>query len=140
MISDLPKGAIDVIVAGHTHAGVAHRIADIAVIESYSSGRAFGRIDLRINADGHVIASQIMKPHEICPTGKPPEEALTPVAQCTPGAYEGKPVVADAAVQKATTWRSSAGRAPQVRSSASHDRADHEGVRNRERRGTGFAI
>jgi len=100
MISDLPKGAIDVIVAGHTHAGIAHRIADIAVIESYSSGRAFGRIDLRINAEGHVIASQIMKPHEICPTGKPTEEALAPVAQCTPGAYEGKPVVADVAVQK----------------------------------------
>ena len=37
------------IVAGHTHAAIAHRINDIAVIESYSSGRAFGRVDLRIS-------------------------------------------------------------------------------------------
>jgi len=100
VISDLPKGAVDVIVAGHTHAGVAHRISDIAVIESFSSGRAFGRVDLRINPEGTVIASQIHKPHDVCPNAKPTEEGPPlPVSECKPGDYEGKPVVPDAAVQ-----------------------------------------
>src|SRR5262249_5933795 len=97
MIADLPKGAVDVIVGGHTHAAVAHRIADIAVIESYASGRAFGRVDLRIAPDGHVTAIKIHPPPAICAGDKegPP---IAP-ADCKPGDYEGKPVVPDAAVQ-----------------------------------------
>jgi 5'-nucleotidase len=98
MIGDLPKGAVDVIVAGHTHAGIAHRLSDIAVIESFSSGRAIGRVDLRISPDGHVTAAKIMKPQAIC-AGEAEANPM-PVEQCKPGDYEGKPVVADAAVQK----------------------------------------
>ncbi len=100
MISDLPKSTVDVIVAGHTHAAMAHRIDDIAVIESYASGRAFGRVDLRISPDGHVTASKIMLPHDLCPKADPKSEGPVPFASCMPGDYEGKPVVADAAVQK----------------------------------------
>ena len=43
----LPEGTVDVIVAGHTHAGVAHDVHSIAIIEQFSYGRAFGRVDLR---------------------------------------------------------------------------------------------
>jgi 2',3'-cyclic-nucleotide 2'-phosphodiesterase (5'-nucleotidase family) len=102
MIGDLPKGVVDVIVAGHTHAAIAHRISDIAVIESYSSGRAFGRVDLRIAPDGHVTAAKIQKPHPICSNeGDSERDSANPVAvaDCKPGDYEGKPVVADAKVQ-----------------------------------------
>ncbi|MBC7975816.1 MAG: 5'-nucleotidase C-terminal domain-containing protein [Myxococcales bacterium] len=98
LIAGLPPGTVDVIVGGHTHAGMAHRIQNIAVIESFSSGRAFGRVDLQIGPDGRVIGTKIAKPHAICPLDKnnnPP-----PVAECTPGDYEGKPVVADPEVQK----------------------------------------
>jgi 2',3'-cyclic-nucleotide 2'-phosphodiesterase (5'-nucleotidase family) len=98
VIKDLPTGLVDVIVAGHTHAGIAHRISDIAVIESFSSGRAFGRVDLRVSPDGHVSSVKIQKPHPICAgevAGNP-----MPIAECKPGDYEGKPVVADATVQK----------------------------------------
>lgn len=98
LIDDLPKGAVDVIVGGHTHAVVAHRIKDIAVIESFSSGRAFGRVDLRIAPDGHVTNVKIHQPQMLCPGEK--DGNPMPVAQCQPGAYEGKPVVADAEVQK----------------------------------------
>jgi 5'-nucleotidase len=98
MISDLPKGTVDVIIAGHTHAGIAHRINDIAVIESFSSGRAFGRIDVRVSADGRVTAIHIDKPHPVC-AGEGEGNPI-PVEQCKPGEYEGKPVVADPAVQK----------------------------------------
>jgi 5'-nucleotidase len=97
VISDLPKGLVDVWVGGHTHATVAHRIKDVAVIESYSSGRAFGRVDLRIT-DTHVSAVQIHKPQLLCPLdgeGNPPA-----AAECHPDAYEGKPVTPDPEVQK----------------------------------------
>jgi 5'-nucleotidase len=92
----LPRGLVDVIVAGHTHAAMAHRINDIAVIESYSNGRAFGRVDLRINADGRIVSSSIHAPQDLCPLdedGKP-----VPASACDPGDYEGKPVVVDVAV------------------------------------------
>ncbi len=98
LIAGLPPGTVDVIVGGHTHAGMAHRIRNIAVIESFSSGRAFGRVDLQIGPDGRVIGTKIEQPHAICPLDQhnnPP-----PVAECTPGDYEGKPVVADPEVQK----------------------------------------
>jgi len=98
LIRDLPKGTVDAIVAGHTHAGMAHRISDIAVIESYSSGRAFGRVDLRLAPDGHVSSVKIHKPQQLCP-GEGEGNAMA-VASCKPGAYEGKPVVPDPAVQQ----------------------------------------
>lgn len=96
VIGDLPKGAIDVWVGGHTHAGIAHRAHGVAVIESFSSGRAFGRVDLRIAPDGHVTASKIWKPQIMCGSLDKPE----PAATCAPGDYEGKPVERDPAVQK----------------------------------------
>ena len=95
LLEDLPSGMVDVIVAGHTHAGMAHRIKDMAVIESFSSGRAFGRIDLRVAADGRVTAMHIYKPTDLCPVDKDNNPT-----ECQPGPYEGKPVVADPAVQK----------------------------------------
>lgn len=98
LVDELPKGTVDVIVAGHTHAVVAHRINDIAVIESFSSGRAFGRVDLRIAPDGHVSNVKIHQPRLLC-EGETDGNAMS-VDKCKPGDYEGKPVVADAAVQK----------------------------------------
>ena len=100
LIDDLPTGAVDVIVAGHTHAVVAHRIKDIAVIESFSSGRAFGRVDLRIAPDGHVTSVKIHQPRMLCEGEDAKGGNAMPAAQCRAGDYEGKPVVADAGVQK----------------------------------------
>jgi 5'-nucleotidase len=100
LVAGLPRGAVDVIVAGHTHAGMAHRIEGVAVIESYSGGRAFGRVDLQIGPDGRVAAVQIAKPHRLCETDKGDDRTPPPISACTPGDYEGKPVVADPAVQR----------------------------------------
>lgn len=98
LLAALPRGAVDVIVGGHTHAGMAHMIDGIAVIESYASGRAFGRVDLTLGADGKVANVKIDRPHLMCALDK--DRNPVPVAQCQPGDYEGKPVVADAAVQQ----------------------------------------
>jgi 2',3'-cyclic-nucleotide 2'-phosphodiesterase (5'-nucleotidase family) len=98
LLAGLPRGTVDVIVAGHTHAIMAHRIDGVAVIESGAAGRAFGRVDLRIGPDGRITDVHIDKPHFLCALdshGNP-----VPVATCAPGEYEGKPVVADPEIQK----------------------------------------
>lgn len=88
----LPPGAIDVIVGGHSHAGVAHEVAGVAIIEQFSNGRAFGRVDLTIE-DGRVAQKKIFAPRELCPGTEKPDPAT-----CDPGEYEGGPVERDAKV------------------------------------------
>jgi 2',3'-cyclic-nucleotide 2'-phosphodiesterase (5'-nucleotidase family) len=84
----LPRGSVDAIVAGHTHQGVAHRVAGVPIIQSYADGRAFGRIDLIVDRKtGRVKATEVWPPREICPA--------SPTDNCAPGDYEGAPVVAD---------------------------------------------
>lgn len=95
LLDELPQGTVDVVVAGHTHAMVAHKIDGVAVIESLSSGRAFGRVDLRV-AGGKIIDVTIHKPELVCPLDK--ERNPIAVADCHPAPYEGKPVVPDPAV------------------------------------------
>lgn len=80
----LPAGLVDVIVAGHIHQGVAHEIAGIAVIESYSGGRAFGRVDLTFDrTERRVTARRIFPPHDMASE-----------------IYEGAPVVPDPAIEQ----------------------------------------
>ncbi|HEU4730233.1 MAG TPA: 5'-nucleotidase C-terminal domain-containing protein, partial [Kofleriaceae bacterium] len=98
LLGELPRGTLDVIVAGHTHAGVAHTLDGVAVIESYSSGRAFGRVDVQFDPDGKLAGIHIDKPHRLCPVDK--DGNAVPISACEPGDYEGKPVVADPEVQK----------------------------------------
>jgi 5'-nucleotidase len=98
LLHDLPRGTVDVVVAGHTHAGMAHRIDGVAVIESYASGRAFGRVDVTVGPDGKITDVHIDKPHLMCAVDK--NGNPVPVADCHPGEYEGKPVTPDPEVQK----------------------------------------
>ena len=79
----LPEGTVDAIVAGHTHQGMAHRVRGIPIIESFSYGRAFGRIDLTFDAEGHLISRRIFPPTQMCRA-----------AACASEMYEGAPVVA----------------------------------------------
>jgi 2',3'-cyclic-nucleotide 2'-phosphodiesterase (5'-nucleotidase family) len=85
----LPPHLVDVIVAGHTHKGVAHFVNGIAIVESYAMGRAFSRVDVRLDGATHrVLDVHIFPPHRIC-------EAGTGFANCEPGSYAGAPVAAD---------------------------------------------
>ncbi len=96
MVRALPAGAVDVIVAGHTHAAMAHLVNGVAVIESYANGRAFGRVDLRINEAGVVTGKTISPPRDLCPLGD--DGAPVAAAACAPGEYEGKPVAISARI------------------------------------------
>lgn len=99
---ELPPGLIDAIVAGHTHAGLAHDVAGIPIVQSYWGGRAFGRIDLTIDrASARVIGSRPYPPHDICAFETDAGACAAPGVDAKPAIYEGRPVVEDAAVLRA---------------------------------------
>ena len=107
----MPPGLVDAIVAGHTHDGLAHVVNDIPIVQSYSRGDAFGRVDLEVAPAGmtsraRATVTRIHPPRRMCP-------ALERVAAsaCQPGEYEGKPVLPDPAVAGAVAGALEAARA-----------------------------
>lgn len=87
----LPPGLVDGIVAGHTHAGVAHEINGIPIIEAFAYGRAFGRFDLVLNArTRRPERHQIFPPQDLC---RPRQDIRAD--PCVPYAYEGRAVQLD---------------------------------------------
>jgi 5'-nucleotidase len=95
----LPRGVVDVIVAGHTHAGIAHEVAGIPIIEAFSGGRAFGRVDLAVDrTSGRVHRRRVFPPQDICARAKASSsrcDADAPIAR-----YEGAAVTADPAIER----------------------------------------
>lgn len=98
----LRPGLVDAIVAGHAHAGVAHVVNGIAITESFSHGRAFGRIDLAFDRGrGAVTAARVFAPRSLCATENPRTRGCDPSVDAgpfVPARYEGRPVAPDAAV------------------------------------------
>ena len=83
----LPRGLVDVIAAGHTHAGLAHEVNGIGIIEPYSRGQSFGRIDLVFDRRTRRVArTQLFAPQPI---------------SGVPAQYEGKAVTSDPAIVQA---------------------------------------
>ena len=82
----LPPGRVDAILAGHSHAAVAHEVAGIPIVQAYSAGHAFARVDLIVDRRaGLVVSSRVFAPQDV-----------------RPGVwYGGAPVEADAAVTAA---------------------------------------
>jgi 2',3'-cyclic-nucleotide 2'-phosphodiesterase (5'-nucleotidase family) len=102
----LPPHLVDMIVAGHSHAGMAHEVAGIAITESFAGGRSFGRVDLSVDtATGRVTGQQIFPPHDVCARESPVTHACDPATTHTearvPARYEGAPVRPDDAVAEA---------------------------------------
>jgi 5'-nucleotidase len=63
----LPRGLVDHIVAGHVHDGIAHIVNGISITSSYSSGRAFGRVDFFFDRQGHALLNrQVFAPQTLC--------------------------------------------------------------------------
>jgi 5'-nucleotidase len=97
---ELPRGLVDVIVAGHTHAGIAHHVEGIAITQAFSGGRAFGRVDLSVDRRRNIVtAKRSFPPRDLCAEEDPETRA------CDAGAgtgrtrvqaeYENAPVVPD---------------------------------------------
>ncbi|MCC6992835.1 MAG: 5'-nucleotidase C-terminal domain-containing protein, partial [Acidobacteria bacterium] len=95
----LPRGLVDVLMAGHTHAAVAHEVNGIAVAQAYSWGRAFSRVDVTVDrAGGAVTGTRIFAPQPVCARQSGTGGCA---ADGAPVVYEGRPVVAAAAVDAA---------------------------------------
>ncbi len=62
----LPPGLVDAIVAGHTHRAVAHEVAGIPIVQAYSHGRAFARVDLTVERNAGVVAARLFPPQTVC--------------------------------------------------------------------------
>jgi len=97
----LPASSIDAIVAGHTHAGLAHEVAGIPIVQSFWGGRSFGRIDLTVDREtGRVVGAKPFAPRDICIAADPATGACggDDGREWPRAEYEGQPVVEDATI------------------------------------------
>ena len=94
----LPAGLVDAIVGGHSHAAVAHVVAGIPIIQAYSRGAAFARLDLTVGRGEGVVSARVFAPQGLCAAVGPDGDCAASGA--TPR-YEGTPVEPDAAVTEA---------------------------------------
>ena len=91
----LRPGTVDAIVAGHTHAGIAHEVNGIPIIQSFAKGIAFGRIDLVIEApERRVTSRKVHPPRFLCGERREPPDLFKGEA-CPAGDYAGKKVEPD---------------------------------------------
>jgi 5'-nucleotidase len=91
----LPPGLVDAIVGGHRHARVAHNVNGVAIIESGSTGKAFGRIDFTVDrVSGRATGHQVFPPQELCARQLPGSGDCAPgsASGSQPAEYEGRPV------------------------------------------------
>ncbi len=99
----LPAGLVDVIIGGHTHNMMAHRINGVNIMQAGASGVAFVRADVRVNrASNSVAGVTLFAPHQVCARADPStsrcDAASTKDVALLPSQYEGRPVLAKAAV------------------------------------------
>ena len=95
----LPGGLVDAVVAGHSHAAVAHVVAGIPIVQAYSRGAAFARVDLTVERGAGVVSARVFAPQALC-------AAVGPEGDCAAGGappppYEAAPVEPDGSVTAA---------------------------------------
>ena len=107
----LPPGLVDAIVAGHSHGAVAHEVAGIPIVQAYSRGVAFARLDLTFKRGTGVISARTFPPQPLCTAVGRDGSCVTEGTQLP--YYEAAPVEPDASVTRAmqpelkriTRWR-----------------------------------
>ena len=91
----LPPGLVDGIVAGHSHRALAHEVAGIPIVQAWSWGRAFARLDLTVERGAGVVSARLFPPRAVC-------AAVAPDGSCATGgaapSYEAAPVQPDASI------------------------------------------
>jgi len=102
----LPRGLVDVIAAGHTHQAMAHDVGGIAIVEAFSTGRSFSRVDLTVNRATRMLAGKRIFPtHDLCGREDPVTHTCDPAAASAnalvPARYENRLVRPDAAAAAA---------------------------------------
>ena len=92
----LPTGLVDAIVAGHTHRALAHEVAGIPIVQAYSRGSAFARLDLIVERGAGVVATRLFAPQAVCAAVAP--DGWSCASGGTPASYEAVPVRPDASI------------------------------------------
>jgi 5'-nucleotidase len=110
VVRALPRGLVDVVFAGHTHAAMAHEVNGVAVVQAYSWGRAFSRVDVVMDraagsngavSSDRVTSVRIFPPREVCAREDAQGRCATGDTAGAQVHYEGRPVLPDAAVEAA---------------------------------------
>jgi 5'-nucleotidase len=110
LLRELPPGVLDAVVAGHTHAELAHVVNEIPVVETRGLGRAFALLELwvdpktrRVLPDRTVIGRNVA----ICAQVDAEAKTCDPrvlrdrkSVQWVPATFRGRRVVADAALER----------------------------------------
>ena len=94
----LPSGLVDAIVAGHTHRALAHEVASIPIVQAYSRGSAFARVDLTVERGAGVVAARLFPPQTVCAAVAPDGWSCATGGGATPATYEAAPVRPDASI------------------------------------------
>ena len=100
----LPTGLVNVIVAGHTHAGLAHQVNGTAIIEAFFGGRSFGRVDVLLDPRSkRVLEMRPFAPRDLCAREDPQTRACEGAADTllVPASYEGRVVYPDRSIDDA---------------------------------------
>jgi 2',3'-cyclic-nucleotide 2'-phosphodiesterase (5'-nucleotidase family) len=99
----LPHALVDVIVAGHTHAGLAHQVNGIGIVQPYSRGQRFGRVDVVFDRTaGKVERLQLFPPRRVCARQDPATGNCVATADTGVIAeYAGRTVTPDPAIVQA---------------------------------------
>jgi 5'-nucleotidase len=103
---ELPAGLVDLIAAGHAHQAMAHEVSGIAIVEAYSTGRSFSRVDLTLNRSTRTLAAKrIFPPQDLCgredPATRTCDPAAPPGAVLVPARYENRLVRPDPTIAAA---------------------------------------
>jgi 5'-nucleotidase len=106
----LPHGFVDVVFAGHTHQAIAHEVNGTAIVQAYSWGRAFSRVDVTIEraarSEGQrgaarVTGMRIFPPREVCARESGTGGCAAGETAGMQARYEERPVIASGAVDAA---------------------------------------
>ena len=62
LLTELPRGTLDLIVAGHAHHRMQGRVGDTVFIETGAHGGALGEVDVRVTASGAVQVQVVPRP------------------------------------------------------------------------------
>jgi 5'-nucleotidase len=92
----LPHGLVDVIAAGHTHAGLGHQVDGIGIIQPFSRGQSFGRIDVVVDRTSRKVTRlQLFAPRSVCVRQNPATGSCAEGDSGVAVEYEGRAVAPD---------------------------------------------
>ena len=104
MLEEIPPGALDAIVAGHTHQMIGHFVKGTPIIETWGGGETFGTIDLWLDPKQRTVISQKTEIHTVIPICSRVDETGScdlrklreaPDPHMTEATFLGRPVVPD---------------------------------------------